>query len=353
MEGALRILVVRLGAMGDVIHALPAVAALRASMPSAVIAWAIEERWAELLSTNRARSAGRSPEKPLVDLVHGVNTKGWRAALFSDETWKEALATIGELRAAGYHMAVDFQGALKAALLAQLSGAPRRFGFAQPREKPATLFYTRQVVPRGKHIIEQNLELAGGAGAAATSIVFPLPCDPMAEEFVTHQLRQRGIGQFVLLNPGAGWGAKCWPAERYGAVAHALAREGLASVVNFGPGEEALARSVEQASEGAATALLCTIGELVALTRRARIFVGGDTGPMHLAAALGVPVVAIFGPTDPARNGPYGVPQITLRSATSRTTYSHRAQSDEGVLQISSEQVIAGAQQLLSRGRLG
>jgi heptosyltransferase-1 len=124
------------------------------------------------------------------------------------------------------------------------------------------------------------------------------------------QLTKQGISNFAILNPGAGWGAKRWPAERYGHVARALAATGVRSILNYGPGEEGMAQQAEAASEGAAVVMKSSITELIALTRRARLFVGGDTGPMHLAAALNVPVVGIFGPTDPARNGPYGTRSI-------------------------------------------
>src|SRR5262249_41251675 len=126
--------------------------------------------------------------------------------------------------------------------------------------------------------------------------------DEMAEAKMHKWLAETGISEFAIVNPGAGWGAKRWPAERYGLVALALAAFGLRSSVNYGPGEDALAREAEAASAGAAKAIRCSIGELIALTRRAKLFVGGDTGPLHLAAALRVPVVAIFGPTNPARN---------------------------------------------------
>jgi heptosyltransferase-1 len=152
-----------------------------------------------------------------------------------------------------------------------------------------------------------------------------------------------------VINPGAGWGAKCWPAARYAEVARGLAEAGVRSIINFGPKEEGLAHAVEAASGGAAQAVSCRIGELIALMRRARLFVGGDTGPMHLAAALGVPVVGIFGPTDPARNGPYGTEAVVLRSPESLTNHSRRARPDEAMLSISAADVLSAARKLLKR----
>jgi heptosyltransferase-1 len=154
--------------------------------------------------------------------------------------------------------------------------------------------------------------------------------------------------KFAILNPGAGWGAKRWPAERYGHVARALAKCGVQSVVNYGPGEEDLAGAAEAASEGAARAFQCSISELIALTRRAKLFVGGDTGPLHLAAALKVPVVAIFGPTDPARNGPYGTRSVVLRNPASMTTHARNPRTDEAMLGIGVEEVVSSAQALLA-----
>jgi len=161
------------------------------------------------------------------------------------------------------------------------------------------------------------------------------------------RLTEHGIADFAILNPGAGWGAKRWPAERYGQVARAIAATGVRSVLNYGPGEESLAQQAEAASEGAAVAMESSITELIALTRRARLFVGGDTGPMHLAAALNAPVVGIFGPTDPARNGPYGTRSIVLRNPASPTSHSRRADPDEGMLEISTEAVVTAARELL------
>lgn len=346
-----RLLIVRLGSMGDIIHTLPAAMALRRAFPEATFGWVVEERWAELLCTlPEPRSGPRSPQRPLVDRIHTVNTMSWRRALVSAQTWEQIAAGLSELRAQRYDAAVDFQGAVRSALLARWSGAPVVYGAAQPRENVASMFYTRQVMTRGSHVVEQNLSLA--EAVAHRSLAMPtieVPRDPAAEKQCQDRLGQ--IGDFVLLNPGAGWGAKQWPAERYGQVARQLGNDGLRSLINFGPGEEPLVRAVESASEGAALGIACSLTELIALTRRARLFIGGDTGPMHLAAALGVPVVAIFGPTNPARNGPFGTRTVVLRNPASPTTHSRRAQPDPGILQISSDEVVAAARTLLRSDR--
>jgi heptosyltransferase-1 len=358
------ILAVRLGAMGDVIHALAAVAALRDAFPEARIGWAIEERWTELLcAPGTPPDSPRSPAKPLVDVVHPLDTAAWRSAPLSDETWGETVDSLRGLRAAGYEAALDFQGLLKSALVAKASGAPLRLGFADPKESAATLFYTRAVARTGTHVVEMNLALAhalvgrdvGGipvsgsvAGETpALPVRFELPRDPDAEAWCDAELRRRGVERFLLLAPGGGWGAKLWPAARYGEAARALKEDGLRTLVNYGPGEESLPQQVVAASGGAAEPLSCSVSELIALTRRAQLFLGGDTGPMHLAAALGVPVVTIFGPTDPARNGPFGTRNVVLRSAASQTSYAHRAQVDPGLLAITAEEAVAAARRLL------
>jgi heptosyltransferase I len=348
-----RLLIVRLGSMGDVIHTLPSVTALRRSFPEAMIGWVIEERWAELLCTlSTPRSGPRSPQRPLVDKIHTVNTKAWRSSPFSNQTWEQIAAGLSDLRAGRYEIAVDFQGAARSALIASWSGAPVIYGVAQPRENVASLFYTRQVLARGSHIVEQNLSLA--EAVAREPLEMPhveFPYDETAQKECSRRLTDQDIGEFMLLNPGAGWGAKQWPAERYGYVAKLLAEDGFKTLINCGPGEKNLAQAVEANSGGAAEEIACSLTQLIAITRRASLFIGGDTGPMHLAAALGIPTVGIFGPTDPARNGPFGTRSIVLRSPSSPTTHSRREQPDAGLLEISSDQVLDAARQLLRSRR--
>jgi len=350
-----RLLIVRLSAMGDVIHTLPAVHVLRDAFPQAHIGWLIEERWSELLCAPGASRRGpRSALRPLVDEVHTVNLKAWGRSPFSLSTLQRAATVWNDVRGARYGLAVDLQGAMRSALLARFSRARVVYGAAEPRESPASLWYTRKVIARGRHVVEQNLSVAQAVferelASRPPDISCDFPRDPQAEERIVHRLAELGIGNFAVLNPGAGWGAKRWPAERYGEVARKLAEQGVQSILNYGPGEEELVRAAEVASGGTAKAMTCTISELIALTRRARLFIGGDTGPLHLAAALQVPVVAIFGPTDPARNGPYGARSIVLRSPESVTSHARRAAADEGLLSIGCEAVLAAASNLLAK----
>jgi heptosyltransferase-1 len=340
-----------MSAMGDIIHAMPAVAALREVYPTATIGWVVEERWAELLSSARSCS-GSATGRRLADKIHMVNTKKWRTAVASSATRQEITKLVKELRAMKYEAAVDFQGLIRSAVLAKLSGAKTIYGYAQPREGAARIFYTKQVAAQGEHIVEKNLSLAESVVdrelAAAPS---ELASDETAEIDCERWLHDHKIENFVIINPGAGWPSKQWPPERYAHLARSLAQIGFKSLINTGPGEQDLARIVKESSEGAAEIVECSIPQLIAFTRRASLFVGGDTGPIHLAAALRIPIVAIFGPTNPARNGPYGTRSIVLRSPSSQTNHSQRAQLDPGLLEISSEEVYAACQNLLGVAR--
>jgi len=344
-----RILIVRLGAMGDVIHTLPAVQALRDAFPRAMIGWLIEERWAELLCASGAPRRGpRSRQRPLVDWVHTVDLRGWKKSLFTLTTAQQVARVWNDVRSARYDIAVDLQGAIRSALLARWSGARAVWGAAESWETPASLWYTRSVVAQGKHVIERNLSIAEAvAQTKLTTPVVQFPRDHTAEAHTAQMLAEAGMCDFVVLNPGAGWGAKRWPAERYGMVAKSLATEGLRSIINFGPGEEDLVRVAQSASAGMAVPLNSSLTELIALIRRAKLFIGGDTGPLHLAAALRKPVVAIFGPTDPARNGPFGTRSVALRNPASRTTHARHRQPEEGLLAVTVEHVVSSARQLL------
>ena len=345
-----RLLIVRLSAMGDVIHTLPAAQALRAKFPEAMIGWVVEERWAELLCAPGTPLRGpRSAQRPLVDWVHPVNLTGWRKSLLTFSTLQQIAKVWNDVRSARYDVAVDLQGAIRSAVLARWSGGRVVYGAAEPRESPASLWYTRTAVTRGTHVVEQTLAIA--EAVAKSKLQMPraeLPLDPLTEESISQDLAQHGVGEYAILNPGAGWGAKRWPAQRYGEVARQLAKDGLRCLVNFGPGEEELFQEVNTASGGVVRPTKASITGLIALTRRARLFIGGDTGPMHLAAALQVPVVAIFGPTDPARNGPYGTRSIVLRNPASPTSHARVAKPDEGMLEIGVDPVVDAARTVLA-----
>jgi heptosyltransferase I len=318
-----RFLLVRLGSLGDVIHALPAASALRDAFPEARIDWLIEPQWRRLLEGNP-------------DLREIIPLRKKSAA--------GLITTVRKLRAAHYTCAIDFQGLYKSALPAFASGAPRRIGFPSTyaREGFASFFYTDRVNPRGAHKVDHNLTLAAAAGARTSSPRFPLTPRPEDEKEVTQELARHNIADFYVLNPGGGWRSKCWPPERYGELHHRLAAQhGWRSVISFGPGEERLAQElVSAAGSPPPIAIPLGLGPLMALMRRAKFVVSADTGPLHLASALGAPVVGLYGPTDPARNGPYGGTSIVIRNpGKSETTYRRGASYSPPMLSITVDQV--------------
>jgi heptosyltransferase-1 len=336
-----RLLVVRLGALGDILHALPAMTALRQAHPGWVIDWVVEPRWRALLAAE-----GDSAEKAVADRLHFAPTKQWGKAPFSSQTLYEIRVLRAAIREGEYDAVLDLQGAIRSAVLARFSGCERRIGAAQPWERAARWFYTERVATPGTHVIEQDVELASAIAGDALQPVQPwLPVDPAAEEWAD-KLLSATARPAVLLNPGAGWGAKRWPVERYAAVAQGLIERGCRVLVNAGPGEEALAELIRRSTGGAATPLACTLAQLIALTRRMALVIAGDTGPLHLACALGRPVVGIYGPTDPGRNGPFGTQFIVLRSPQSRRDHSRLTAPEAGLLTIQPDDVLRAADML-------
>jgi heptosyltransferase I len=350
-----KILIVRLGAMGDILHALPAATGIRAALPDATIGWLVEDRWSELLTAQGRKASPNSvsPKKPIVNNIHTVDTRRWRKQFYRPAATTEILGALKRVRKIDYDVAIDFQGAIKSGLFARIGGAETIAGFESPRESGARMFYRKKFPRGGEHVIEQNHALAAQAlqlilGTQELPLTAPsLPADPTAEAWAEAEIARMGIASFAIVNPGAGWGAKQWPPQRFGEVAKALAVHNIKTLVNASADETALAQSVIDASGGNAFALRCTIGQLIAITRHAKLFIGGDTGPLHVAAALQVPVVGLYGPTDPGRTGPYGTQAITLRHPESETTFSHHRETEAGLLKITSEEVIAAARQLL------
>ncbi len=313
---ATRILAVRLGAMGDIVHALPAVASLKHSFPGSHVTWAVEPRWAALLEGN-----------PFVDRVLPVERHSGAGLA---QAWRD-------LRAGRFDFAVDFQGLIKSALVACVARTDRIYGFrpALAREPLAALFYSDKIMTRAPHRVDANLDLAAGAGASTMLRVFPLP--PGSAE------GSLPAGGFVLASPLSGWPAKQWPLEYYAQLALLLRDAGLPLVLNGPPAARAILAGVPET-----VAHLSSIEGLLDATRRAAAVVGVDSGPMHLAAALARPGVAIFGPTDPARTGPYGASFTVLRSASAVTSYKRRAEIDASMRAISPGAVFGALQARLA-----
>jgi heptosyltransferase-1 len=335
----MKILIVRVGAMGDVIHALPAVAALRHERPDWVIDWAVAPRWAGLLT-------GDGGVGPVVSNVHLVPVKDWSRRPFSVATLRSLLALRKTLRAEKYDVVVDMQGTMRSAVIGRMAGAKRFVGYSDPRESAAAWLYGQKMQRRGAHVVEQGAALLGEAcGIALTARAAGLPREEWAENWAEQEaVIARPL---CVLGAGGGWGAKQWPAERYGELAVRLRRMGFDVAVNAPRKDDAVALRVVEASEGAARMIVCNVVGLTALLRRTDLFIGGDSGPTHLAAALAVPLVALFGPTDPARNGPWG-PGVcrVLRDAASVTSYKRRAEVDAGLARIAVEDVVGAVEDL-------
>ena len=333
----------RLSAMGDIIHAMPAVAGLRREFPDSRVDWSVEERWLPLLtsrsSSDAANDSSPSPEQPLVNVVHSVRMRRWRESPFSASTRHDLRDLRTRLRELNYDHAIDLQGAIRSALLARASGAKVRAGALHPRELPARWWYNVKAHTPAEHVVDQAAEVISAAvGRRFDPAPVSFPSFPDMESRVTEVLHSVSA-QFAIVNPGAGWGAKCWPADRYRELVRILGGHGISSLINAGPKEMELAQSVFRGNESAAKVMECSLAQLITLTRRASVFIGGDTGPLHLASAMGVPVVAIFGPTDPARNGPYGGRYVVLRSPESKRDHSRRRAPERGLLSISVQEV--------------
>ncbi|HEY3038849.1 MAG TPA: lipopolysaccharide heptosyltransferase I [Pyrinomonadaceae bacterium] len=291
----MRILIVKLGSIGDIVHTLPALAAIRKALPHAEISWVVERRASEILRDN-----------PLLDRLIEVDTKALRRGLMSGETLRAPRQQLRRLRASAFDLALDFQGLLKSASIARLSGAHRVFGFSRQslREPASRMLLSKSIrISENSHVIRKNLALASGALGISISD------DPKEFEFPiatnsTHEAEALNAAtagsNYAILNPGGGWPTKLWSAERFGRLADELwSHYRLHSLVTHGPGETELAETVLQSSQsGKARAVNVSLKGFYELAKRTQVYVGGDTGPTHLAIAAGAPIVGLFGPTE-------------------------------------------------------
>jgi len=287
---------------------------------------------------------------PIIDRLHFAPTKQWGKNPLSSQTMRGIATLRRELRASNYDAVIDFQGAIRSAVIARMASCRRTVGEARPREWPAQWLFSERIETHGAHVIEQDIELASALAGDALQPVLPLlPIDPNAEAWCDSLLERQAGRPLAFISPGAGWGAKRWPVERYAAVAQGLVDRGMRVLVNAGPGEEPMAQAIEDATGEAAQAVSATLHQLISLTRRVSLFIAGDTGPLHLACALGRPVVGIYGPTDPSRNGPFGTQFAVLRSSISKRDHSRRDEPEAGLLTITPDDVLRAADSLLVR----
>lgn len=328
-----RILVVRLGAMGDVIHALPAVSTLAQALPQARIDWIIEPQWTCLLQDN-----------PYLNSFIPFRLKDWRKRPLRPSSWADLRSLAGDLRSRRYDLILDIQGLIKSASLARLVGAPRRAGFetVELREPLAARLYTEQLHVTGTHIVDKNISAVTSLlGTTPGPIEFPLPKGEFSPALPA--------GDFILATPVAGWGSKQWPARHYAKLARLIHEEfQIPLVLDCAPNDLSYIREIACfAPAGSTVVHPSSIPQLIGATRRARAVVGVDSGPLHLAAALNKPGVAIFGPTDPARNGPYGSSFKVLRDRGASTSYQRSAPISATMSAISAAQVYAELQLLI------
>lgn len=299
----MNVLLIRTSALGDIVHCLPVLTALRRHLPDARIGWVVDEAFAPLLEGH-----------PDLDQVFPFALRRWRKRATAAATRGELFASLRRLRSFRPDVALDLMGNHKGAALARLSGARRRIGLARSdrREPSSALWINEPVAAAGEHAVDRALAVLAPLGALSGSADFGgdrIPGDPSPPE-------SAGGGRFALLHPGAGWGNKVYPPERWAAVARGLReRAGVDTRVALSPSaeERAMAERIVAGSAGAATPVEAgALPALVGLSRRASLVLGGDTGPVHLAHALGTAVVCVMGPTDPARHGPYGAPDRAL-----------------------------------------
>jgi heptosyltransferase-1 len=297
----MKILIVRLSAMGDIVHALPM--AENAARAGGTVGWVVESPYRELLESN-----------PSVAAVFAADTRAWRYRPFAAPG--EIATLSAALRRFSPDLTIDAQGLWKSALTALLAGAPV-VGFARSeRREPASAILARKTVrpsPADRHVVDRNLALLGRAGIPITCrapdarYLLRTPA-PEADAFLAKLSRP-----FALYHPGAGVPKKTWGEERFAELARRLSAEkGLSPVVSWGPGDEDRAALLSRLVPESIALPRLGLRALAQVFSAARLLVAGDTGPLHLADALGTPVVAIFGPTDPARNGPYGQPRAVV-----------------------------------------
>ena len=299
----MRLLIVRLSSLGDVIHALPIAANARRA--GAEVAWVTETAYRDLLEGN-----------PDVDRVFHADTKRWRRRPLSARTLSEIRTLSRGLREFAADAVIDAQGLWKSALLARSAGAPVvGFGAADRREPASAILCDLPVRPLpGGHVVDRNLALAEAAGLPVArrrpDARFLLGKAAVeADAFLSEQSRP-----FAVYHPGAGRPEKAWGEARFAALADLLTRyRGLSAVVSWGPGDEERARKMSGMLPHARTLPLLSLPGLARVVAASSLFVAGDTGPLHLADALGTPTLALFGPTDPARNGPYRSPGSAIR----------------------------------------
>jgi len=335
-----RILIVRTSALGDVVHALPVLTALRRHLPEARIGWVVEEAMAPVLA-----------DHPDLDELLVVRLRRWRR--LSAQGLRELGTFLSALNRFAPEVVLDLMGNHKAGAISALTLADRRIGagWRWRREPSSAVWISEPIVPRGTHAVDRMLSLLDALGLP------PEPADFGAEKLFRKEMEEAPTRlaaetePFVLLHPGAGWANKRYPPDWWGKAARLIREQtGLPTWVAAAPGEEALAAAVETAGDGAAlTVPASDLATLAGLIRRARLMLGGDSGPTHLAHALGTPVLMLMGPTDPERHGPYAAPDRALfKRLPCSFCYQRLEETKACLLEIPPHRVAERAAELLA-----
>jgi len=298
----MRILIVKLSSIGDVVHALPVLRTIRHNLPNSYIAWIVEDKAREILEGNKD-----------IDKIITINTKQWRKVL-NRKTIKELLDVINILRKERFDTAIDLQGLIKSGVISYLSRAKTRIGFDSEncREFLNILFTNKKVSPKKEaiHIVDKNLSLLKLFDFKEIKREFFISTSLKDDKYINDFLLKNSINgkPIIAVNLGAGWKTKEWGIKNYTELCDRIISEvGANIILTWGPGEEDMVNEVaDSMSCMLFAAPTTTLKQLVVLLRRCKLFIGGDTGPLHIAATLKIPTVAIYGPTDPLRNGPYG-----------------------------------------------
>lgn len=332
-----RILITRLSALGDVILTLPVATALRERFPGAYLVWLVEARYKALLEGH-----------PALNEVIAVPRRWYRS-------WRTITGLRRELRARSFDLVIDVQSLTKSAILGWLSGAPTRLAFSPPQGRElAPWFATYCCPPQGRHVVEVFLSLLRPLGVTNSPIRFEINETPAERGWIDKVLGELGLqGPFAVLNVGAAWQSKRWPPERFSQVARFLWEKlRLPSVILWGNSLERQAAQgiVEEAQAACRLAPPTDLRQMAALLRRARLMVSSDTGPLHLAAALGVPCVGLYGPTNPERVGPYGQGHVAVQAVRFQGRHPRSAPPDL-MAAITPEMVCAACMQVLARRR--
>jgi heptosyltransferase I len=301
------ILIVKLSAIGDVIHALPVAHALKQCNPGCRITWLVEKPAYDLLTNNPNIDEIIIFDKPKFKSLSGLLKNG------------PEMSTL--LKSGKFDLAIDLQGLFKSAAFTYFSGAPVRVGYCNMRELSWIVSKPICGPQQSEHVIERYLDVARGLGCQVSQPVWNIEATEAEKESVEDMLAREGIlkgTKFIVVAPGTNWASKCWAPEKYAEVAAALDKEyDIVSVIIGGPKDTELAQIIKGKCNRAID--LCgktTLKQLSYVMQKSALFIGGDTGPMHLAVSMNTPVIAIFGPTDPKRNGPYGQKNTVIQSGS-------------------------------------